>query len=120
MDARIDRRADLGRAGEEAALGVYLAGGYELVARNWRCALGEIDLVLRRGGTLVICEVKARSGSAFGGGYEAVTRAKRRKLRALAEAFLAGVRAPTAVRFDVASVWLDARGPDVEIFQDAF
>jgi putative endonuclease len=121
MDARIERRAHLGRAGEEAALGVYLARGYELVARNWRCALGELDLVVRRGGTLVICEVKARSGSTFGGGHEAVTRAKRRKLRTLAEAFLADrVRAPMAVRFDVASVWLGAGDPDVEIFQDAF
>lgn len=118
----IDRRPALGRAGEDAALRVYEGRGYALVARNWRCSLGELDLVLCRRGTLVVCEVKTRSGAAFGGGYEAVTRSKRRKLRRLAEAFLqqagSGVR---QVRFDVASVWLGRGDPaDVEIFEDAF
>jgi putative endonuclease len=100
---------------------VYRRRGYSLVARNWRCPLGELDLVLRRGGTLVVCEVKARTGASFGGGYEAVTWSKRRTLRRLAEAFLqeAGVVAEQ-VRFDVASVWLGAGAPDVEIFEDAF
>lgn len=117
----VDGRLERGRAGEDAALGVYLARGFAVVARNWRCPLGEIDLVVRRGGLLVFCEVKARSGAAFGGGYEAVTWSKRRKLRALADAFLLSERpdAP-AVRFDVASVWLGPARADVEIFEDAF
>ena len=77
--------------------------------------------MVRRGGLLVVCEVKTRSGAAFGGGYEAVTWSKRRKLRQLAEAFLAAERPRHAeVRFDVASVWLGPTGPDVEIFEDAF
>jgi len=118
---RIDRRPARGRAGEDAALRVYERRGYALVVRNWRCALGELDLVLLRRDTLVVCEVKTRSGSAFGGGYEAVTWSKRRKLRRLAEAFLeqAGARV-AALRFDVASVWLGPAGADVEIFEDAF
>jgi putative endonuclease len=91
------------------------------VARNWRCAIGEIDLVLERPGLLVFCEVKTRTGSAFGGGYEAVTWSKRRRLRRLAEAFLVSGSFPhTQIRFDVASVWLSRRGPDVEVFEDAF
>jgi putative endonuclease len=118
---RVDERSARGRAGEDATLRVYERRGYALVVRNWRCALGELDLVLLRRDTLVVCEVKTRSGSAFGGGYEAVTWSKRRKLRQLAEAFLeqagAGV---AALRFDVASVWLGAGGADVEIFEDAF
>lgn len=69
----------------------------------------------------MFCEVKARSGSAFGGGYEAVTWSKRRKLRQLAEVFLASERPPqAAIRFDVASVWLGPDGADVEVFEDAF
>jgi putative endonuclease len=117
----VDRRPARGRAGEDAALRVYEARGYALVARNWRCPLGELDLVLLRRGTLVVCEVKTRTGAAFGGGYEAVTWSKRRKLRRLAEAFLAAMRARVeTVRFDVASVWLGPSGPDVEIFEDAF
>jgi putative endonuclease len=111
----------MGRAGEDAALDAYLHRGYRLVARNWRCRLGELDLVLVRGDTLVFCEVKSRRGSAFGGGYEAVTWRKRAKVRTLAEAFLQESRArPGAIRFDVASVALGPPGPHVELFEDAF
>ena len=117
-----DGRLALGRAGEDAALAVFERRGYALVARNWRHPLGELDLVLLRRGTLVVCEVKTRTGAAFGGGYEAVTRSKRRTLRRLAEAFLqqqgVGVE---QVRFDVASVWMPPGGhADVEVFEDAF
>jgi putative endonuclease len=96
--------------------------GFEQVARNWRCRLGELDLVVARGGLLVFCEVKTRSGAAFGGGYEAVTVTKQRKLRRLAEAFLASSPArPASIRFDVASVGLKGfRDPDVHLFVDAF
>ena len=59
----------------------YLRRGYRLLARNWTCPLGELDLVLARGSLIVFCEVKARSGAAFGGPYEAVTWKKQRKLR---------------------------------------
>jgi putative endonuclease len=116
-----DTRSVRGRLGEEAALDLYERHGFRSVARNWRCSLGELDLVLERGGLLVICEVKTRTGPAFGGGYEAVTWSKRRKLRRLAEAFLAA-RPPrhSRIRFDVASVWLGGGRPDVEIFEDAF
>ena len=95
--------------------------GYRLLARNWRCPLGELDLILEKGGLLVFCEVKARSRATFGGGYEAVTWSKRRKLRRLAEAFLAERRPRhRSIRFDVASVWLDRGRADVEVFEDAF
>ncbi|MGH2637462.1 MAG: YraN family protein [Actinomycetota bacterium] len=114
-------RSSRGRDGEDAALRVYQRRGFRLLARNWRCPLGELDLVLQRGGLLVFCEVKSRTGSAFGGGYEAVTWSKRRKLRQLAEAFLAtaGQRS-SGIRFDVASVWLGGGTADVEVFEDAF
>ena len=120
-EATTDRRSAKGRAGEDAALRVYEQRGFALVARNWRCHLGELDLVVVRRDLLVVCEVKARSGPAFGGGYEAVTWSKRRRLRNLADAFLERSGFEDArVRFDVASVWLGARGADVEIFEDAF
>ncbi len=117
----IDRRAARGRDGESAALRVYLRRGFREVARNWRCPLGELDLVVERAGLLVFCEVKTRTGAAFGGGYEAVTWSKRRKLRQLAEAFLASHDEEHArIRFDVASVWLGGGRADVEVFEDAF
>jgi putative endonuclease len=122
LDVDGGARAALGRAGEEAALQVYLRNGFRLIARNWRCGLGELDLVVRRGRLLVFCEVKTRSTIALGGGYEAVTWSKRRRLRRLAEAFVSQTPVrPAATRFDVASVYV-SRGnvPDVEVYQDAF
>jgi putative endonuclease len=121
MSRPSDIRSELGRAGEDATARLYEARGFRVLERNWRCSLGEIDLVVAREDLVVVCEVKTRSGVAFGGGYEAVTWTKRRKLRRLAEAFLAE-RASTAsrVRFDVASVWLGRRGAYVELFEDAF
>jgi putative endonuclease len=117
-----DPRTSLGRSGEEAALSAYISKGFDLVARNWRCSIGEIDLVVERGGLLVFCEVKTRSGSGFGGGYEAVAWAKQRKLRQLAELFLSTLgRQPERVRFDVASISLTRGGrAEVHVFEDAF
>ena len=121
MASTVDGGAALGRSGEAATLQVYRRRGFRVIGRNWRCALGELDLVVERDGLLVFCEVKTRSGTAFGGGYEAVTWTKRRKLRQLAEAFLASSDVPYRdVRFDVASVWCGRAGADVEIFEDAF
>ncbi len=118
----MDDRGVRGRAGEEAALAVYRRRGFEEVTRNWRCRAGEIDLVVSRGDLLVFCEVKARTGSALGGGFDAVTWKKQRKLRQLGEVFLlANPAHPGAIRFDVASVRLyTSRDPDVELFEDAF
>ena len=118
----MDERAGVGRRGEHAAETRYVARGYRVVARNWRCRIGELDLVLSRGQTLVICEVKTRRGSRYGGGYEAVDVRKRQKVRALAEVFLQQTQAvPLTIRFDVASVRLRSNGSAaVEIFEDAF
>ncbi|MGH2685894.1 MAG: YraN family protein [Actinomycetota bacterium] len=107
--------------GEQAAWEAYRRRGYGLVARNWRCPLGELDLVLEKDGRIVFCEVKTRTSSRLGGPYEAVTPAKQRKLRSLAEAF-SGRRAqpPGGYRFDVASVALGPDGAAVHVFEDAF
>ncbi len=114
-------RERLGRDGEEAAWRTYRQRGYRLLARNWRCPLGELDLVLARGEQVVFCEVKARRSAGLGGPFEAVTPAKQRKLRALAAAFCAS-RRPRArsYRFDVASVSMGREGLDVYVFEDAF
>ncbi len=115
-------RADVGSSGEDEALAEYRRRGYRELARNWRCPLGELDLVLIRDQLVVFCEVKTRRGAAFGGPFEAVTWQKQRKLRQLAEAFLRVTRLdPTAVRFDVASVMTTDKGPpSVHLFEDAF
>jgi putative endonuclease len=111
----------IGPRGEDAAADLYRRRGYRVVARNWRCRLGELDLVVERGGVLVFCEVKSRRQSVFGGGYEAVTWRKRAKLRAVAEAFLQATGSrPRAIRFDVASVAVRGARSTTELFEDAF
>ncbi len=102
---RVARRRALGVAGEDLAAAWYAERGYEVVARNWRCREGELDLIVTDGRSLVFCEVKARSSLAFGSPLEAVTPAKQRRLRVLATRWLdaAPVR-PGGVRFDVVGV----------------
>jgi putative endonuclease len=118
----VPRRERVWRDGERAAWETYQRRGYRLVARNWRCPLGELDLVVARDGVLVFCEVKARRSAELGGGHEAVTAAKQHKLRLLAEAFLQVMRPPVSrCRFDVASVaWSGPGTPAVHLFEDAF
>ncbi|MFL5768317.1 MAG: YraN family protein [Actinomycetota bacterium] len=115
-------RAVLGVVGEAAAADRYRSGGFDVIACNWRCAAGEIDVIARRGDLLVFCEVKTRRGASLGGGYESVTARKQRKLRQVAEVYLRA--SPTQAvnhRFDVASVTMSAEGRvDVEVFEDAF
>ncbi|MGH2711604.1 MAG: YraN family protein [Actinomycetota bacterium] len=109
------------REGEEAAWRNYRERGYRLLARNWRCPLGELDLVLARGDLIVFCEVKARRPSAYGAPFEAVGPAKQRKLRALAQVFTASDRTGAGrYRFDVASVSVRPAGAEVYVFEDAF
>jgi len=103
--------------GEQSAASWYLRNGYEILERNWKCSIGEIDLICRRGRLLVVCEVKTRRTERFGSPFEAVTPAKRRRLRRLATAYLLEAAPGTAVvRFDVAAVLAGG----VEVIENAF
>lgn len=108
----------LGIDGEDLAAAWYVAQGYEVVARNWRCRDGELDLIVRAGRTFVFCEVKTRTSDAFGAPVEAVNSDKQQRLRRLAARWLeddAPLR-PTEIRFDVASVM----GGEIDVLQGAF
>ena len=78
-----DVRTDLGRRGETLAARHLTSLGMQVLARNWRCPGGELDLVLRQGSTLIACEVKTRSGTGFGDPLDAITPAKQARLRRL-------------------------------------
>jgi putative endonuclease len=134
------RRKALGKAGEDLAAAWYEARGYQVLARNWSCRDGELDIVLRHGRLHVFCEVKARSSGAFGLPAEAVGPLKQARVRRLAALWFvdlsrgdgpaarsgggapgrsgggAGARSGGPVRFDVASV-LDG---EVNVIEDAF
>lgn len=100
-----EARQRLGAHGERRVARRYEDAGWEVVARNWRCRDGELDLVVRRADTLAFVEVKTRTSDRFGHPAEAVTTAKQRRIRRLAARFCAetGHRAPV-LRFDVAAV----------------
>lgn len=78
----------LGRQGEQLAADFLRRAGLVILDRNWRCPQGEVDIVAADGGTLVVCEVKTRSGVRFGTPLEAVTRQKAWRQRRLAVLWL--------------------------------
>ena len=88
-----------------------------IVARNWRCRFGEIDLVARDHGVLVFVEVRERASRSHGGAVESIDRAKRRKLVAAANMYLAHAGLDTPCRFD--AILLDAQA-NIEWLRDAF
>lgn len=95
----------VGAYGEQVAVRHLERAGLVVLARNWRCAEGELDIVALDGDTVVVCEVKTRSGFGFGSGLEAVTRAKAARLRRLSLRWLReSGRAGAALRIDVLAV----------------
>jgi len=121
----VDRRKlDLGARGEELAAAWYTGHGYTVLARNWRCREGELDLVVSRDRCLVFCEVKTRTGTGFGLPAEAVTGAKQRRLRRLAARWLGEQSSSVGfaeLRFDVASVTLRSGSDgELEVIEGAF
>ena len=86
--------------------------GLKIVARNYRCRFGEIDLVAESGATLVFVEVRARASRDFGGAAESITGAKRRRLVAAARHYLAARRVRRACRFDVVLLNGDRAEPE--------
>jgi putative endonuclease len=81
---RMNAKDALGQQGEQLAATFLTRAGLTILDRNWRCKQGEIDIVALDGQTLVICEVKTRSGVRFGTPLEAITRQKAWRLRKLA------------------------------------
>ncbi len=108
------RNSSLGAYGERVAAQRLVDQGMVLVDRNWRCELGELDLVLREGDVLVFCEVKTRTSSAYGHPLEAVGPAKCDRLRLLAMRWVEehGVH-PQDIRIDLVGVLLAERGAAV-------
>ena len=104
----------LGRYGEDLAVGILSSSGMEIIERNWRCELGEIDIVARDGTTLVVCEVKTRTSTAYGAPTHGVTPRKAARLRRLAIRWLAEhPMHPGEIRIDVVGILRQAHGQAV-------
>jgi len=93
-----------GANAEHLAYQFLLAKGLKPVTRNFRCKLGEIDLIMEQGNTLVIVEVRYRKHTKFGSAEESITRKKQSRIIAATQYYLAGSRRNQAVRFDVIAI----------------
>jgi putative endonuclease len=123
---KTDPRRQLGQMGEAWAARLLTEAGLVIVARNWRCAYGELDLVAEevapdyvQGGELVTwlvaVEVRIRRGSRFGTAQASVTLTKQAKVRMVATAYVQAVQWTGPWRIDVVAIQLDAQGRLVEI-----
>ena len=106
-----DRRRALGQTGESLAARELERRGYRIVERNWRCPIGEIDIVAEKDGALVIVEVRTRRGDERGTPQESITPAKQTKLIELALTYLQEHDiADRDWRIDVVAVEMSPRG----------
>jgi putative endonuclease len=120
MDDR-ERKA-IGILGEELALAHLLTHGLRLLTRNYRCKLGEIDLVMLDGETLVLVEVRCRATHEYGGAAASITWQKQRKLAKTAEHLL--MKNPELrrypARFDVIAIMTHSVAPQIDWIKSAF
>jgi putative endonuclease len=115
-------RKRLGNAGERLAAERLQRAGYLIRALNYRCQVGEIDIIAEENGDIVFVEVKTRRGTAYGLPEEAITPTKQRKLIAAAQTYLDAEGCPQAPwRVDVVAVALTPAGKvqEVRIYRHA-
>lgn len=117
----MDKRSETGKLGEALALDCLKKNGYRIVETNYRCALGEIDIIATEGKTVVFIEVKSRKTDRFGPPQAAVGIRKQRKISMLAKNYLKEKKLSNArARFDVIAVRLRNGNPKIEIIKNAF
>jgi putative endonuclease len=111
---------ETGKKGEELATEYLRQKLYTIVARNWRHSRCEVDIIARDGTGLVFVEVKTRTSDDFGHPEESVDPGKQGMLLNAAQAYLMQVGEDLPLRFDVISVRLAEKKPQIEHFEDAF
>ncbi len=114
-------RLSLGKKGEELAIAQLRALKYKIIERNFKCALGEIDIIAREKDMLVFVEVKTRRTKDFGGPAAAVNQRKQQQLSKVALTYLNQKKlAEMPARFDVVAVELIPPAPRIEVIRNAF
>lgn len=114
-------RLSVGKKGEELAVDYLVKAGYRIVARNYRCVFGEIDIVAEDGNTLVFVEVKSRRSASYGEPQLAVDYRKQRKISTVALNYIKEKQEHgRSARFDVVSVKLSSSGHTIGLIKNAF
>ena len=115
------RRIRTGKLGEELAVAYLQRAGYRILAQNFRCLHGEVDIIAEDGDIIVFVEVKSRKSEMFGEPQEAVGLEKQKKLSRISLHYLQQKRLETCnARFDVVAVKLLPDGTRIELIRDAF
>ena len=116
----MDKRKETGQRGEEIAALYFTKRGYNIVARNWRCPTGELDIIMEKSNTLVFVEVRTRSGLRYGTPEESITPTKQARLIELAKAYLQETEAPhQSWRIDIAAIRLGSGLPQINHIENA-
>ena len=110
----------LGNEGENLAVKYLKKHRYKILATQYRCRIGEIDIVAQKNGTLAIIEVKARKNDRFGDPVDAITDSKIRNLVQAASAYIRYHRINLPIRFDVIVIIGEPGNQSVEHIEDAF
>ena len=114
-------RLELGKLGEDLALKKITGLGYKFITRNYRCPLGEVDLIARDGDCLVFLEIKTRRNKSLGYAKEAINARKKRQLSKVALAYMkANNCCDVKSRFDVVAVTMRGGKARIEVIKNAF
>lgn len=115
------RRIRTGKRGEDLAVAYLQRSGYRILERNYRCFLGEMDIIAEDGDIIVFVEVKSRKSETFGEPQEAVGLEKQKKISRISLHYLQQKRLETSnARFDVVAVKLLPDGTRIELIRNAF
>ncbi len=114
-------RLELGKFGEDLAFKKIKRLGYKKIIRNYRCPLGEVDLIAKDGDTLVLIEIKTRKGRTTDYAKEAVNKRKKRQISKVALAYMKSMDCSDArARFDVVAICVGRGKPEIEVIKNAF
>jgi len=116
----MDRRKQTGQQGEDIAASYFVEKGYKIIERNWRCSVGELDIIMEGDDILIFVEVRTRRSQRFGTPEESITPAKQARLVELAHTFLQETKTQDrSWRIDVAAVELGRGLPQINHIENA-
>ena len=119
----LDSPKEVGAKGEKLAAKFLKRKGYKVIQRNYKCKLGEIDIVAEHNGTIVFVEVKTRQTQEFGSPQSSVTATKRGQISRVALSYIRDKKlVDQACRFDVIGITFppESRKPEIEHIENAF
>jgi putative endonuclease len=115
-----NEKINTGKEGEKIAAAFLKKNGYRIIETNYRCTLGEIDIIAREKNELVFVEVKTRKSVELGYPEQAVGRNKQKKMSQLALWYLQKKNADTEARFDVVAITISDAGNEIRLIKNAF